>query len=163
MLTKKVQALTLEGFKSYGTFSTMINPSGPHLGVGPVAFYRDPLQLDNAGSASFSVTRTEPRELIVKMAEYHNHCGEALMPIDGDIYIHVGYATGSDEVKTEEFEIFRVPMGTMVVIRPGVWHHAGFCTGDKPVNTLVVLPERAYKNDCTMVRLSEEQFIQIEA
>jgi hypothetical protein len=46
-------------------------------------------------------------------------------------------------------------MGTMVVIRPGVWHHAGFCSSPSPVRFLVILPERTYSYDSVVSRVSE--------
>ena len=59
-------------------------------------------------------------------------------------------------------QVFRVPMGTMVVLRPGVWHHAPFTVDDDPANVLIVLPERTYANDCLVVELGEDG-VSIEA
>jgi ureidoglycolate lyase len=55
-----------------------------------------------------------------------------------------------------------VPKGTMVVLRPGTWHHAPFTLTDEPVNTLIVLPERTYANDCELSELEETDWIRIE-
>ncbi|MFW5986151.1 MAG: ureidoglycolate hydrolase, partial [Halanaerobiales bacterium] len=78
-----------------------------------------------------------------------------------DVVMHVGIATPEGEFPLDEIEIFRVPRGTMAVIRPGVWHHAVFADGSECVNTLIVLPERTYVNDCIVVELEEKDQIKI--
>lgn len=158
MIKKKAKRLSLKDFKKYGTFSNLIDPDAVAFGAKPIQFFRDIIQDDNQGSSSYSICRVEPRDLVVDIAEYHNHANESILPLDGDIYIHVGVATGED-IDSNEFEIFFVPKGTLVVIRPGVWHHAPFAAADTPVNTIIVLPERTYKNDCIVVDYSGEKSV----
>jgi ureidoglycolate lyase len=55
-----------------------------------------------------------------------------------------------------------VPRGTLVVLRPGTWHHAPFAIDDKPANVLIVLPERTYANDAVVVELEPAERIRIE-
>ncbi len=162
--TVRVKELTLEAFAPYGTFGTMLNPKTTKIGAEPIEFYRDmvPLELGGASTASFSVCRVMPRPAVVDVTEYHSFCGEIEMPLDGDVLIHVGPATPPDVVPLDDFEVFRVPKGTCVCIRPGVWHHAPFALTDDPVNVLIVLPERAYANDCTVYDIPEEDQINIE-
>ena len=164
MLTKKVQELSLEKFSKYGTYRNMINPDGVCIGDKPVEFFRDLIQYDThaSGTVSFSICRVQKREPVVDVTEYHNYGAEGTMPIDGDILIHVGYATPSGEIDPDTFEIFRIPKGTFFVIRPGVWHHAPFVYNTDYVNTLIVLPERTYVNDCYVVNLNDDQKIKIE-
>jgi ureidoglycolate lyase len=76
--------------------------------------------------------------------------------------MHVGAATKNNEIDANDFEIFFVPKGTMVVLRKGVWHHAVFAAGDGVINALIALPERTYKNDCTVVRFTEDKCIFFE-
>ena len=158
MIKKKAQKLTLENFKKYGTFSNLIDPEAVSIGEKPIQFFRDIIQDDNQGTASYSICRTESRDFVVNVAEYHNYANEGILPLDGDIYIHVGKATPED-IDPNEFEIFFVPKGTLVVIRRGVWHHAPFSAGDTPVNTIIVLPERTYKNDCIVVDYSGDKSV----
>jgi ureidoglycolate lyase len=47
----------------------------------------------------------------------------------------------------DQVEVFRVPKGTLITLRPGVWHCAPFAENADIVNILVVLPERTYAND----------------
>jgi hypothetical protein len=42
---------------------------------------------------------------------------------------------------------------TMVVIKPGTWHHGPFSLGSEPANILVALPERTYANDTRTIFL----------
>lgn len=158
-----VKELTMESFKVYGTFSGMINPQAAKLGAGITEFYRD-MELLNLGKttvASFSVTHVNKRPNIVTAVEYHSFTGEGILPLDSDVLMHVGLATRNGEVPLDRLEAFHVPKGTLVVLRPGVWHGAPFAYESDVANILVVLPERTYANDCLVQRLSEEEKIEI--
>lgn len=162
MIKKKVKKLTLEDFKKYGTYAKLIDPeTAVKIGEKPVEFFRDMIQMNNPGTASYSICRTEPRALIVDVTEYHNHASEGILPLDGDVFLHVGYATPDDDIDTNEFEVFLLPMGTLAVVRAGVWHHAPLAAENAPVNTLIILPERTYKNDCIVVELDEDKQIRL--
>jgi ureidoglycolate lyase len=161
MIKKQAKKLNLEDFKKYGTFANMIDPEAVAFGEKPVQFFRDIIQDDNQGTASYSICRVEPRDFLVDVAEYHNVANEAILPLDGDIYIHVGIAT-ADDIEPDAFEIYFVPKGTLVVIRRGVWHHAPFAAAGQAVNTIIVLPERTYKNDCIVVDYSGERSVEFE-
>lgn len=152
-----VQPLSLTAFQKYGAYANMTPPSGPRIGKPPIEFYRDMLQLDLGGKgiASFSVCRVEKRPAVVDVAEFHDGCGEGVLPLDGDILLQVGIATPDGKPPSGQIEIFRVPRGTMAVLRAGVWHHAPFAAGAEAVNVLVVLPERTYSMDCRVVELAK--------
>jgi ureidoglycolate lyase len=157
------QDLSLEAFQRYGTFTKMIdNPSRP--AGRPVIFTPDMIQMQLGGTstASFSICRVEPRELVIGFNEYHNQTCEGILPLDGDVLIHVAPASPpSMPFQKDRLEVFRVPKGTMVVLRPGVWHGAPYAAGDEAVNVLIVLPERTYANDCEIIRLSEDEQVEI--
>jgi ureidoglycolate lyase len=166
MKTIKAQALTAAAFRGYGDFAKVVEPDGEKFGGGIVAFYRDQVQqeLGTATTVSYSVCRVEPRPFVIQAGEYHSHCGEGILPLDGDVYIHVGPGTPNGApAPADRFEVFLVPQGTMATLRPGIWHMAPFAAADKPVNVLIVLPERTYANDCVVARLTEENFVQFEA
>jgi hypothetical protein len=57
--------------------------------------------------------------------------------------------------------VFFVKKGTMVAIRPGVWHCAPFAYKADHVNVLIVLPERTYANDCTIEIIPIEKRISV--
>ena len=59
--------------------------------------------------------------------------------------MHVGLAT--QEAEDMEVEILICP-AHLCSLKIGVWHHALYAKGDKPVNVLVLLAERTYHNDC---------------
>ena len=155
--------LTVEGFAKYGTFANMINPDTPKIGAAPIEFYRDMVQstLGNKTSPSFSVCRVTKREPVVNVSEFHNHCGEIVMPIDGDIVMHLGPATPDAEVPVDDIEIFHVPKGTLCCLKPGTWHHAPYAYKSECVNCLIVLPERTYATDCTVVEIPPEKHLYI--
>jgi len=164
MPSTKIESLTLESFEPYGYFSKMIDPKTEKLGAPPVEFYRDMLQLDLglATKASFSACRVEKRPEVVDASEYHSSCGEAFLPIDSDILIHVAPATQGEPVPYDRIRIFSVPKGTLVVLKPGIWHHAPFVDKGEYANVLIVLPERAYANDCRKILLEKDQQVNIE-
>lgn len=145
----------MEGFAPFGSYAQMINPSATKFGAPPIEFFRDMVQLElGQGAPSFSVCRVEPRPLLIDITEYHSHTGEGILPLDADVLLHFATATGNGVVP-EAFRVFRVPCGTFVAIRPGVWHHAPFALAERAANVLIVLPERTYANDCVVLRLEK--------
>lgn len=160
-----VRTLSAEAFLPYGRFANLVNPDAERIGTPPIEFFRDMVQqeLGAAGSASFSTCRVEKRDPVIDVSEYHSHVAEGILPLDNDILIHVAPATACDGVvPVERIVVFRVPLGTLVVLRPGVWHHAPFTANDRPANVLIVLPERTYANDCHVHQLGEDDRVRIE-
>jgi ureidoglycolate lyase len=158
----KVQDLSLEKFSRYGTFANLLDPDTDKLGTKPIEFYRDMLQLDlGQAQPSFSVCRVEKRDLVIDVSEYHNTTCEGIMPLDEAVYVYVAPANGGDRVPLEQIEVFKVPQGTFVALRRGVWHHAPFTVGSKAANVLIVLPERAYAVDCIVHEISAKDRIKI--
>jgi ureidoglycolate hydrolase len=164
-MTKKIgiKELTNDAFHIYGSFANMTPPSGPKLGFGKVEFYRDMaiLSLGQIGEAAFSVTRVQKRDNIIDAMECHQHTGEACLPLDGDILMHVAPASPTQPAPLDKIEVFRVPKGTLVVLRPGVWHCAPFAEKSDFVDVMVVLPERTYANDIFFYKMTKEEEIQI--
>jgi ureidoglycolate lyase len=158
-----IKKLTVEAFKPYGGFSDMVNPSGPKMGFGKVEFFRDMevLSLGLTSQAAFSVTRVQKRENIVDAMESHMNSGEACMPLDGDIYMHVAPAGPKDKIFMDQVEVFFVPKGTLIVLRPGVWHCAPFAVDNEYVNCMVVLPERTYATDVVFHMVPKEDQLKI--
>ena len=150
MLEKKIQELTPEAFAKYGSYVQLINPVDAICGgTGhPVAFYRDmmPVPVPGPSLPSFSVCRVEKREEIIIGGEYHSYASEANIPLDADCILYFAVA-GKGPCPAESMEVFRIPKGTLVVCRPGVWHRAPFVYDTDVVNVMVFLPERTYAND----------------
>ncbi len=166
MRTIKVEQLTLEAYKPFGTYANLINPTDEKLGSKPVEFFRDQLQIDvNSNNMfSYSCCRVEKRPMIIDILEYHSKCGEVVLPLDNDILLQVAPATGNnDPLPLDKMRVFFVPKGTAITIKPGVWHWGPFTPNDQPANILINLPERTYANDCIVVNLEEKDFITIEA
>ncbi len=163
MRTCTIEELSAAEFLPFGTYANCIDPSAERIGAPPVEFFRDLVQeeIGNARPVSFSTCRVEPRDPVVTVTEYHTGTGEGILPLDRDVLIHAGPATPPGTPPVERFRVFRVPRGTMVCLRPGVWHHAPFALGG-PANVLIVLPERTYANDCTVVELEDGDRIRIE-
>jgi ureidoglycolate lyase len=164
MKSVTIKELSVEGFLPYGRFSNLINPNTEKLGAPPIEFYRDMMQQDMSGSdMSFSICRVEKRDPVINVSEYHTACTEGILPLDNDALIHVAPASPNGEtVPVDRIEVFRVPTGTVVVLRPGIWHHAPFTVNDDPANVLIMLPERTYANDCEVYEHAEEELVQID-
>jgi ureidoglycolate lyase len=164
MKTVQVRELSVEAFLPYGTYAQHLDPQGSTSGERPVAFIPDMVQLNLGGHsiASFSTCRAGPRDPVIAFSEYHTSTGEGILPLDNDILIHVGPPTSARVgLPVDQIEVFRVPRGAAVCLRPGVWHGAPFSANDKPANVLIVLPERTYANDCAVVLHEPEDRIQI--
>jgi len=157
------QKLSLEKFAPYGGFADMVAPKGEKIGKAPIVFYRDMLQLtlEVTTIASFSIVQVKKREPVIDVTEFHTNVGEGILPLDTDIVIHVAPATATDLPPLEKIEAYLVPKGTLVVLKPGVWHHAPFVVGAARANVLIVLPERTYANDCTVRPLAAADRIKV--
>lgn len=161
----KAQELSVEAFLPFGSYANLIDPDAEKIGLAPIEFFRDMVVQDLGGAtlASFSTCRVEKRNPVIDVTEYHSSCGEGMLPLDNDVLIHVGPASPPDgAVPLKKIKVFKVPRGTMVVVRPGVWHHAPFVVDAEAANVLIVLPERTYANDCKVVELSEANYISVE-
>jgi ureidoglycolate lyase len=164
----RYKALGAESFARYGAFADMLDPeankpSSMRIGAPPIEFFRDILQtglgLDSV--ASFGVCRVSKRPFVIDASEWHDTACEAVMPIDGDVLMHVAPAVPEGRFPSELAEVFLVPKGTMAVLRPGVWHHGPYAFGQERVSCLVTLPERLYARDCKSVALDPNERIAI--
>ena len=160
----KVKELTLENFRPYGTFSKLLHPTARSNGLPGMSFHADMeiLELGTAHTAAFSVTRvTSALPHVIVALEHQSHCGEGILPLDGDMLVYFAPAGASYEAALQEVEAFVVPRGVMLTIRPGVWHCCPYPVNTDVINVLNVLPERTYANDCTMKLLAEDERIRI--
>jgi len=155
--------LSLADFAKYGTFAAMTAPTGPKLGAEPIEFFRDMVQagLGVVPQASFGVCRVMKRPFVMDVSEYHDTCCEVMLPLDGDVLMHVAPAVPQKEFPFDQAEVFLVPRGTITCVRPGVWHHAAYAYKCEAVNCLIVLPERTYNNDCTVYLFPADKRLQI--
>jgi ureidoglycolate lyase len=163
MRTAEIKRLTPEAFRPFGDYAALINPKATVIGKPPVEFYRDmlPLRLGTSSVASISVCRVGTRPAVVDVTEFHDETEEGILPLDGDVLIHVAAATPGEKPPVDRIEVFRVPQGTFVTLRRGVWHHAPLALDRQVVNVLIILPERTYKTDCTVVELPRAQRVAI--
>ncbi len=164
----RYRPLEAAAFAPYGSYAAMITPGAggrpaPCIGRPPIEFFRDLIQSGLGGdtTVSFGVCRVTRRPPVVDASEYHDSSCEALMPMDGDVLVHVAPAVPDGRFPSEQAEVFVVPKGTMLVLRPGVWHHGPFALGSEQVSCLVGLPERLYARDCVSVKLPVEDQLRI--
>jgi ureidoglycolate lyase len=155
-------------FAPYGSYAAMIAPdagarAAPRIGAPPVEFFRDVLQsgIGADTTVSFGVCRVTRRPPVIDASEYHDTACEAVLPLDGDVLVHVAPAVPGGRFPAEQAEVFLVPKGTMVVLRPGVWHHGPFALNVERVSCLVALPERLYQRDCHSVEVPAEDQIRV--
>ena len=158
-----IKKLTYEAFKTYGSFANMLEPKGSKLELGSIEFFPDMaiLNLGQTNEASFSITRIQKRENIIDAIECHMYTGEGILPLDGNVLVHVAPATPKEIIPLDQIEVFRVPKGTLLTLRPGVWHCAPFAENSDVINVLVILPERTYVNDGYFYHIPKENEIHI--
>ncbi|MCD8138984.1 MAG: ureidoglycolate lyase [Planctomycetaceae bacterium] len=164
MPTAKIEELTPEAYRPFGTYVNMLDPDTEAIGDNPIRFHRDMIQVAMAhprSLPSFSICRVEKRPLVVDTSEIHNYTAEGNLPLDGDALIHVAVATPNGVMPKDRIRIFRVPRGTFITMNAGVWHHAPFAYGREALNMLIVLPERTYANDCIVVPLTGDDQVRI--
>lgn len=163
-----VRRLDPAAFAPYGSYAAALEPElagrpVPRIGAPPVEFFRDLAQsgLGRDTTVSFGVCRVTRRPPIVDASEYHDGCCEALLPLDGDVVVHVAPAVPGGRFPAEQAEAFLVPRGTLIVLRPGVWHHGPFALRAERVSCLVALPERLYARDCHAVEVPVEDRVRV--
>ena len=160
-----IRRLTKERFEPYGSYASILDPGGPCFGEEPVLFYRDMVQqnLGFATEVSYSACVVDQRPWVITNSEAHDYCHETILCLDGDYLMHVAPATVDKKIPSELIEVFLIPRGTLVNVRAGVWHQAGFPYQCDRVHILCVLPERTYQRDCFCFDLPEEDRIEVLA
>ena len=155
----KAQPLTVAGFHPYGSYLDVVNPSGNHLGD----FFNDHVTFPNGGALSVafsSLVIHRPEQMLITAAEFHNTTCEAIVAMDDDVVLHV--APPTTEAVPQLTEAFVVPAGTLVKLNTGVWHMGAYPLHKETAHLLIVLPERIYANDCTVVEYAPEDQMLIE-
>ena len=164
MYTTTVKELTAENFQPYGTFAFMLcSAKDDEQDKGAVRFYPDLVlgRLGDDTAASYSVCHCLKRPFVVDSCECHKNCDEVVLPLDGDVLLHVGRPTADGKPSPKDIEVFKVKKGTVVILRSGVWHHGPFALENDEVNVLIVLPEKTYAKDCYVFDLPEEEQVEI--
>ena len=108
----------------FGQFRKHAQPRGQQPALAPLRrpaheFFGDMLQsgLGVDSVASFGVCRVFPRPLVIDASEYHDTSCEALMPIDGDVIIHVAPASPGPAFPGEAAEAYFMPKGASARFR----------------------------------------------
>ena len=156
MITSK--PITADNFKQYGSFNNIYNNDWPCLGNGPTWFYRELLIHDAKGSDSvgMSCCYIMERPLEIDALEKHDTACETLFFVDQDVLMPMAPATPEGVFPTEDdIEVFFCPKGTILTMRPGVWHMDAYVLDSAPVSVLTVLPEYIYVNDCKVHKYDE--------
>jgi len=158
-----IKRLTKDNFEPYGSFASILEPTGESFGEAPVVFYRDMVQqsLGFATNASYSACVVEQRPWVITHAEAHDYCHETILCLDGEYLMHVAPATFDKQIPADRIEVFLIPKGTLVNVKAGVWHQAGFPYQCERVHILCVLPERTYARDCYCFDLSKKDQIEV--
>ncbi len=158
-----IKRLTKDNFEPYGSYASILEPTGESFGEAPVVFYRDMVQqsLGFATNASYSACVVEQRPWVITNSEVHDYCHETILCLDGDYLMHVAPATSDKQIPADKIEVFLIPKGTLVNVKAGVWHQAGFPYQCDRVHILCVLPERTYARDCYCFDLSKKDQIEV--
>ena len=161
MRTVKVEALTHEAFAPFGQFYSMEKPQG-HALCGEIhQFFPDRLTADCQKRVGYStVVVKKPEKMIITQQEYHNTTWEMIMPLDGDMILHVAPASAGTPVN-HLAKAFLVPKHTMIKLNAAIWHLAPLPATRESLTAMIILPECTYALDCTVVDLPEEQQFEI--
>ena len=162
MLKIKAVPITVENFRPYGSFASMLDPKG-NCFPGDATFYPDQVELNVQGGRpiTFSpLTVKKPERMIVNQAEYHNYTGEGVFVIDDDAIIHVA-PPSNKVIVPEKTEAFIVPRGTLVKLNTGVWHLAALPVHKDLLHVMIILPERTYANDCIVCDYPKDRQVEI--
>ena len=159
MKTFKPEPLTKEAFAPFGEYYTFDRPDGYSLNGEIHRFFPDRLTASFEHRVAFSpiLVKRQPSYKVTQI-EYHTTTPECIMPLNGDMILHVAPASNGVPV-TDLTKVFLIPQHTMVKIRSAIWHLAPLPANVDELAALIVLPECTYANDITVVDLKpEEQF-----
>lgn len=160
---KQIKAVPIsqEVFASFGQFYTMDQPQGYALCGEIHQFFPDRLVADSEHRVGYSpIVVKRPERMIVTQQEYHTTTWEMIMPLDGDMILHVAPASGGTPV-TDLAQAFIVPRHTLVKLNAAIWHLAPLPKTNEQLTAMIILPECTYANDCTVVDLTPEQQFEI--
>lgn len=144
-----VTQLTAKTFAPYGTFGSLTDPQIPPLvNEDRVRYFPDVGGYLSAPLSMIGACIAEWRPLNIIVSEFHLNAMEGILPITGDIYFPVARPT-LPGCQPDGFEVFLVPQGTQLILKPAVWHHAPYSAVEgQPVATQILLPRSTYATDC---------------
>ncbi|MGC4018733.1 MAG: DUF4867 family protein [Muricomes sp.] len=161
MLKIKKEELTHESFAPFGSFYCMTDPAGHSLNGEIHRFFPDRLtESYNTRIGFSSILVKKPEEMIIEQVEYHTTTPEIILPLNDDMILHVAPASAGVPV-TSLTKAFLVPKGVMVKVNTAIWHLAPLPANESELQALIILPECTYVNDCTVVKLKEDEKFQI--
>ncbi len=156
-----VQALERERFARYGSYYTLEEPDGYPLSGELHRFFPDRITAAYLGEVGFSpIFVKKPERMIITDVEYHTTTCELILPLNDSMIIHVAPASAGMPV-TDLTEAFLVPKHTIVRLNAAIWHLAPLPATVPELHALIILPQCTYANDCTVIRLSNEQQFEI--
>ena len=156
----KAEKLTIEAFAPFGTFHSMLEPSGYGLNGKIHTFYPDRVTGTLVGTMAFSPIVVKKSDLVITQVEYHTSTWEGILPLDDDMVIHVSPASG-DYPNVDETKAFIVPKGTFIKLNAAIWHLAPCPASNEALHAMIVLPECTYARDCPVIDLKNEDIFQI--
>ena len=161
MRTIKAVPITNENFAPFGQFYTMDQPKGYALCGELHQFFPDRLNADSNHRLGYSpIIVKKPAKMVITAQEYHTTTWEMIMPLDDDMILHVGPATGG-AAAGDVTKVFIVPKNTLVKLNAAIWHFCPMPANKAELNMLIILPECTYLNDCVVLDLPEDQQFEI--
>jgi ureidoglycolate lyase len=164
MQTIKVQRLSYEAFRQYGSYQNLLdNEALAAASVNKRGFFADliPLNFGDTTLPSVSVCHVKKEEKnIIGFIEAHRYTCEGLLPLDANVIIYVGKVIRG-VLSPETIEAFWVPQGTFVKLEPLILHGRQFVTEAEEAHILCMLPQRTYANDMMAKALEEPEKIEI--
>ncbi len=157
----KVEALTHEAFAPFGQFYSFADPQGMCFEGEIHQFFPDRLVSPFWGNVGFSpLLVKKPERMIIKQHEFHTSTPEMVIGLNDDMILHVAPPSAGTPM-THVARAFLVPKNTLVKMNTAVWHMAPLPVHTDCLSAMVILPERTYFNDCTVVDLTEDEQFEI--
>ena len=161
MKTIKAVPITSEAFAPFGQFYQMEAPEGNALCGELHQFFPDRLTADSNCKIGYSpLLVNKPEKMVITQQEFHANTWEMILPLNDDMILHVAPASAGTPVAELE-QAFIVPKNTLVKLNEAVWHLAPLPVAKEQLTAMIILPERTYANDCTVVDLAPEQQFEV--
>lgn len=158
MTVLRARALAPDAFSAYGSVIDVPNRREDASGPG-WRWWTETVALPTDGRPfAIGYLDLRPAPLRFDWAERHMRSPEVIVPLQGECLVYVGPAEHPDEPpripERGRFEVFRVPPGAGVVMRPGVWHGAPLVRA--ATTAMVLLLEGTGREDVTVVRFEDD-------
>ena len=154
----KAQPLTKAAFAPYGEYFIAEECENK---AEAMAYTADTCLISLGGKdAAIGVLHADPQDAVMTQMEMHSRTEEGWLLMDGPCVAALG--APCEDPNDAVYAAFRIPAGTAVSLKAGVWHFAPIPCGAGRTTVFAVLPPHTPEEDIRILPLKEPLTIEAE-